>query len=397
MSLRTILRIALIVVIGLGVLGCATGVAPLASVPVTGSTGNGSTTAAGTTGNPGTAGSNGPVSAPSSTSVTVTAAQQQAIAEVTNFGDSITAGWGASAPQDGYAALLDTAIDRPQENLSRAGDQAADMTRQWVYPNATPSLGSAQLYTVLIGTNDAYVCGGSSGCIANWQQSLAASLAWLAVPASDKVLGNSIASQTGDWTPDLKTGIATTGAGASLSFTVQQAMPGRSLYVAYRVFDVGAGGGAAMLSVDGAPVATLSATVSTGQPIDTKNGTSDTIFVASVPLGEAGPHSITLTTTAAGFFSLQWAGVPSGDYAGRTGAPRVLIGSITSTGSVALNATVNQYNAELALLVADLTANGLNIQIAPTANVLQPGDFSDELHPNNAGHLLLAQTFAASL
>jgi len=34
----------------------------------------------------------------------------------------------------------------------------------------------------------------------------------------------------------------------------------------------------------------------------------------------------------------------------------------------------------------------------PTANVLAPGtDFSDELHPNDAGHLVLAQTFAASL
>jgi lysophospholipase L1-like esterase len=78
------------------------------------------------------------------------------------------------------------------------------------------------------------------------------------------------------------------------------------------------------------------------------------------------------------------------------GAPRVLIGQVTGTGSAALNATVDLYNAQLTQLVAALAAEGLNIQIAPTANVLQPGDFSDELHPNDAGHLLLAQTFAAS-
>jgi len=400
MSLRTIIRTALIVASVAGILGCANGVAPLASVPVvtaTGSAGSG-TTGTGTTSATGSTGSTGPQSSTSASStVTVDAAQQGKIAGVTNFGDSITAGWGSSAPQDAYAALLDTAIDRPQENLSRPGDQAADMARQWVYPNATPSLGSAQLYTVLIGTNDAYLCGAASGCVANWQQSLAGSLAWLAVPASDKVLGQNIAQQTGEWTPDLKTGIATTAAGASLSFAVQQAVPGRSLYLAYRVFDTGAGGGAATVSVDGVPVASLSATVSTGHAIDTENGTSDTIFVASIPLGEAGPHSITLTTTTPGFFSLQWADVPSGDYASLAGAPRVLIGAITGTGSAALNATVNQYNAQLALLVAGFAANGLNIQIAPTANVLQPGDFSDELHPNDAGHLLLAQTFAASL
>jgi lysophospholipase L1-like esterase len=60
--------------------------------------------------------------------------------------------------------------------------------------------------------------------------------------------------------------------------------------------------------------------------------------------------------------------------------------------------TVNQYNAQLQQLIAALTGEGLNIQIVPTANVLTPGtDFSDELHPNDAGHLVLAQTFAASL
>ena len=168
--------------------------------------------------------------------------------------------------------------------------------------------------------------------------------------------------------------------------------------MAYRVFDVGAGAGAATVSIDGVSVTTLSAEVTTGQAIDTKNGTSDTIFLAMIPLGEEGEHTITLTTTTAGFFSLQWAGVSSGSYAQVAGAPRVLIGQITSTGSTTLNMTVNQYNAQLQQLIAALTGEGLNIQIVPTANVLTPGtDFSDELHPNDAGHLVLAQTFAASL
>jgi lysophospholipase L1-like esterase len=330
--------------------------------------------------------------------VNVSPAHQAAIGWTTNFGDSITAGWGSTAPQLAYAALLDTAIAGPNANLSRAGDQAADMARLWVYPNAAPALGGAQLFTVMIGTNDAYVCGGSDGCIANWYQSLAASLAWLAVPSADKVLGNSIAQRSGSWTPDLKAGIATTAAGATLSFPVNQTQQGRSLLVAYRVFDTGAGGGAATLSVNGQPVATLSATVTTGQAIDTKNGTSDTIFLASVPLGEVGQYTVTLTTTMPGSFSLQWAGISSGNYATTLAAPRVLIGQITDTGSAALNATVDLYNAQLTQLVAALTAEGLNIRIVPTGNVLNPGtDFSDELHPNDAGHLLLAQTFAASL
>ena len=367
-----------------------------------GSSEGGSTGTGGATGSTGSNEATTTAGSSNSTTVSVGATQQAAVRWVTNFGDSITAGWGSSAPQFAYASLLDTAIASPNENWSRAGDQAADMARLWVYPNATPSRGSSQLYTVLIGTNDANSCGGSDGCIANWRQSLAASLAWLAVPASDKVLGNSIAQQTGgqqsgEWTPDLTNGIATSAAGASLSFNVRQAVSGRSLLVAYRVIDAGAGGGAATVSIDGVPVTTLSAAVTTGQAIDTKNGTTDTIFLATIPLGEEGEHIVTLTTTTAGFFSLQWAGVSSGNYAQTAGAPRVLIGQITSTGSAALNLIVNQYNVQLQQLIAALAGEGLNIQIVPTANVLQPGDFTDELHPNDAGHLVLAQTFAASL
>jgi len=380
----------------MGLTGCGIGAVPIAHTTITPTststattTTSPTTTASGSTGSTGTTGS--------STTVNVSAAEQAAIAWTTNFGDSITAGWGSSAPQLAYAALLDTALAGPNANLSRAGDQAADMARLWVYPNAMPSLGSAQLFTVMIGTNDAYVCGGSNGCIANWYQSLAASLAWLAVPSADKVQGNSITQRSDGWTADLKAGIAATAAGERLSFPVQQTQTGRSLLVAYRVFDVGAGGGEATLSINGQPVATLSAQVATGQAIDTKNGTSDTIFLASVPLGEAGQYDVALTTTTPGFFSLQWAGVSTGNYATMPAAPRVVIGQVTSTGSAALNATVDLYNAQLTQLVAALAAEGLNIKIAPTANVLQPGDFTDELHPNDAGHLLLAQTFAASL
>lgn len=402
-----VLRVALALCVGLT--GCGVGalsIAHTAVAPTSASPGTNTTTTTTASGSTGSSSSNGGTTSGGSTSggstVNVSASQQAAIASTTNFGDSITAGWGSSAPQLAYAALLDAAIASPNQNLSRPGDQAADMARLWVYPNAAPSLGGAQLYSVMIGINDAYLCGGSEGCLANWRGSLAASLAWLAVPSADKVLGNSIGQQgagvrSGSWTADLKDGIATTDAGATLSFPVQQVQTGRSLLVAYRVFDAGTGGGEATLSIDGQPVATLSASVTTGEPIDTKNGTTDTIFLVSVPLGEAGLHNVTLTTTAAGFFSLQWAGVSSGNYAHVAGAPRVLIGQITGTGSAALNVTVNQYNAELAQLVAALAAEGLNIQIVPTANVLQPGDFSDELHPNDAGHLLLAQTFAASL
>ena len=205
--LRRRTRTALIVVsaallVASGLTGCGVGavaVSKAANVTAPGTSASNTSNSTATTA-PGSTGTNTSSSAGSSNSntVTVSATQQAAVRWVTNFGDSITGGWGSSAPQLAYASLLDTAIASPNENLARAGDQAADMARLWVYPNATPSLASSQLYTVLIGTNDAYSCGGSDGCIENWRQSLAASLAWLAVPAGDKVLGNSIAEKSGE-------------------------------------------------------------------------------------------------------------------------------------------------------------------------------------------------------
>ena len=64
------------------------------------------------------------------------------------------------------------------------------MARLWV-PTVSPAADARQLYTVMIGTNDAdLVCGGSSGCLGNWQGALTESLAWLALPANDKITGS---------------------------------------------------------------------------------------------------------------------------------------------------------------------------------------------------------------
>jgi hypothetical protein len=153
-----------------------------------------------------------------------------------NFGDSITCGYYATPnngtgymySMSGYATLLDTALAAPQNYLCRGGDMAADMARLWVYPYAEPALGKNQLYTALIGVNDAHFCGLLTGCIANWSQALQASLAWLALPATDKITGAAMMGQANAgasaWEADLDFGAATTRNGATLSFNVQQAI-----------------------------------------------------------------------------------------------------------------------------------------------------------------------------
>ena len=334
-------------------------------------------------------------------------------ASVTNFGDSITCGYYATPgngegnvySQAGYAGVLDAKLGLPATNLCRAGDMAADMTRNWVYPKTDSALGQSQLYTMLIGVNDVNYCGGEVPCVYGWSEAVAASLAWLALPATDKVLGSAMTASVGAWTADLAlghgTGEATTKQGASLSFTVTQAVAGRSLHLAYRVFAPWlVTQGTAVVAVDGVAVTTLSSLPGDGLWIDTFNHTTDTIFLASVPLGAVGEHTVTVTTTSAdgGYFSLLWAGVSSGNYATVAGAPRVLIGSVATTTSEVLNTAVDNYNAALGPMVAALVAEGMNITVAPTAHVLDiQTDYVDEFHPNNGGHVKVAETFAGVL
>ena len=394
-SLRSnsLLRLIVVVVVGMlmGALsGCAVKLNPLTlagSVESTTSSSGGSTSTTTTT-------------APAPPKAT------SGIAAVMNFGDSITCGYYA-LPNDGagymysnagYATRLDTQLGGVAKDLCRGGDMAADMARLWVYPNTDPALGSGQLYTVLIGTNDAHFCGGDAGCLANWSGALAASLAWLSLPSTDKVLGSSMIAQ-GAWSSDLEFGESTTQAGASLSFKVTQAVGGRALHIGYRVFDALVSGGSATVSVDGVPVATLHANVETGHAIATQNGGTDTVFSASVPLGAVGEHSVTISTSAAGgVFSVLWAGVSSQNYASLKGAPLVLVGQLTPTGNDDLNAVVGLYNAALAPLVAGLVVEGMNVVVAPTAKAFDPAtEMADLLHPNNVGHAKLAAVFAAAL
>lgn len=329
-------------------------------------------------------------------------------AQVTNFGASITCGYyanqeGASGnvySVRGYAGRLDSFLAVPAtQNLCRSGDMAADTVRTWIMPNAQPALEQKQLYTVMVGTNDVTVCGGQAGCLPNYIHAMTAALAWLALPSTDKVLGSSLTLPS-PWTPDLNVGVATSTAGASLSFSVQQAVDGRTLYIAYRVFDLGkVNGGTATVQVDGKTVATLSTIVNTGQAIATKNGLSDTIWAVGLPLGAAGKHTVTITNGASGgFFSFQWAGVSSGQYASTSGAPRVMVALLPQTTSASLNAVAVVHNNALNELATALETDGMWVTTVHCESVLNiAGDMADTLHPNDTGHSKLATAFENAL
>jgi lysophospholipase L1-like esterase len=221
-----------------------------------------------------------------------------------------------------------------------------------VLPNASPALGARQLYTLMVGTNDAQSCGASTACLTNWRSSITATLTWLALPSSDKLLGSSLLDSASPWSADLDFGIATSAPAASLTFPVTQAVAGRTLYIAYRVFDSGiVTGGSATVQVDGVSVTVLRTIVDTGHSIHTKNG-----------------------------------------------APRVMVATLPASTDATLNSALQIYNTALSDLVPTLVADGMYITVVPCGSALDATtDYYDNVHPNDSGHQKLAATFKSAL
>ncbi len=341
-------------------------------------------------------------------SVQTVALAGKALAEVDsveNFGDSLTCGFYAQ-PNDGtglvwslegYAGLFDAWLGVPAQNWCRQGDTAADLSRLWVPFHSTPASTGNQLFTLMIGTNDAYRYGIPTDALQTYTQEVGAAVAWLAMPNSDKVLANAITQQVGTWSPDVGFGMMSTSAGASLTFNVNQAAAGRNLYVVYHVWAQPYGvAGKATISVDGTVQATVDESANSSVRIPTENGTSDTFLVRTVPLGAVGPHTVSFSSVgpSGSEIGLLWAGVAQENYVAVDGAPRVLLGLVPNSPSGNQTFAADNYSLQLGSLVPTLVADGMNVQIVPTSRVLDPGtDFADILHPNNAGHAKLAAAF----
>ena len=325
---------------------------------------------------------------------------------VVNFGDSITCGDYASPLTDGYASLLDPSFKGAATNFCREGDQVADMLWAQVYPNADPQTFGSPTYTVMIGTNDAQYSPPSTnpGYLNNYTQTLYASIAWLAIPQTDKIFGqSSTVAKTGSWTPyDLPmTGVAitTSAAGDTLQFPVTQTIAGHHLYLGWhvRIND----GGSADLFIDGTQVDTLYTSGNTGASTETNKFLTEQVFLRTYPLGAVGQHTVLLRTrpgtAGTNTFGLFWAGVPSADYT-LIKSPRVLTGGVLHFQNNVSDADTSALDSAAQITVARLFADGLDVEYVPTRTVINTTtDMFDLKHPNNIGHQKLANAFLAPL
>ena len=318
-----------------------------------------------------------------------------------SFGDSITAGYLLADAQDAYPYLIGDDLGFAVLDYAIGGSQACDLAPTQIFPNKeNPSIASAMLYSVMIGTNDS--ARNVAGYTTDFSECYQAAIAWLAVPSEFKVRANnpSVTTHGGgvletdnnwdSWT--------TSSQGSSITFplTVSSARP---LYIWARMIDGDTG--AYSYSLDGAVVGNSA----TGPNLDirTNNGSSDSLQLLRIPSVPAGSHTITLTqTSSGGTMRIVGIGVPPDT---RQGAPVVLASDIPYSLNTAITgcsgtATPSlMYMTEIENAVELLNGDALNIAYIPTREYMfgTAAELEDLVHPNAVGHKELSNAFLSGL
>jgi lysophospholipase L1-like esterase len=314
------------------------------------------------------------------------------------FGDSITYGATLTDPaKQAYPSLVAGSEKVGFTNHANTGDQACDIAPRQIFASGAQSAQSPQAtYSVLIGTNDVDVRG-SGAYEPIFTECHLAALAWLAIPASGKVLaGDAGFSATGPGAVDTSSGWSawkTAGQGATVSFTVTTTQAG--VLYAWVVIDDGSAA-TYTYALDGAAAGAASAQM---QPlIATANGTTRSLSLLRLPNIAAGKHTITFTQTNPGEDGVSVAAIAAP--AAGAQLPAVLAGTVpfqqhtgAGGGCQSSDAPCLAYNADIAADVSLLANDGLNVRLFDTRKYLQgtTADMSDAVHPNAQGQKELSQ------
>lgn len=324
------------------------------------------------------------------------------------LGDSISAGTGSSNTSLGFTSLERNPIGGHFiEGYPVPGDMLLDLSK-WQHQAGSPFIGGPNTQ-IEIGTNDVTVYNSSSNLQTVFKRVYHESLLWAGIPATSKVFAQACTKTTGFSTAD---NIILYGLGASsitngdvLTCTVTTG-PNGDIAIGYMIFN--GGGGTFTVKVNG----TLQA-----DPI-----TASTTWIAS---GDGGSTITTSHNTTQGFAGAVLTGFPANTSAtvaftvtSATNASNIVepawVGtfpaSSTSNPYVTAVSPNHQNNANDALsgtyagyisaLVNTDIGYGINAIYANTRDALGTNFatlYSDTLHPNDAGHALMASTIVASL
>ncbi len=335
----------------------------------------------------------------------VSAGAVSGVSTAFHFGDSISFGGGASNPAvTGWVAELGRMRGWPYSNYAAGGDLAADQAVFVMGHEVAPH--SVSFYA--LGRNDGATYGIDTAKMQDFSAITLGNLAWLAMSAKTAVVYSGAGwKPSGYWATD-NTGrpqqfsIASCAAGDEATAIVT----GSS--VAYvEIPMVKDGIGQVSILVDGSDIGrTINAFPASSSTLPTvPNNRSGGVAPQLIRIPGIDPHyahRIQVVVTA-GCPAVDWIG-GNGDAANR---PVMALG-IAKTGSdnasvaAFLNGELSAYNSLIQAAVRTLAGDGLNVHFVDVWPVLVwPQDFCpgacDGTHPNDAGHLKLAQAVDAFL
>ena len=305
-----------------------------------------------------------------------------------HFGDSITCGNGSTDHAHSYAGLMDATV--PGDSLNDCSQGALSVDLSPIVYKSLASVVPGDTSTIMVGTNDVVVCRPLDGCLADYAKTLTGMAALLAMPRADQVPALAM-TRTGQWGIDREipgdVGLRSSLRGSTATFTVQQTVAGRHLFVAWKATDDSSG--AATIRVDGGVVGE---TVVRGEAkLQTPHDTRSAVFASAFPLGAAGPHTVEIENTGSGSFTLEWAGVNTQNCI-EQGTPHLILGTVPKQ-FMRYDDMTEAYSVAVAATAGLLVGDGMFVEVADTHDGIGPYQFVDFVHPNNDGHAGLAAAF----
>lgn len=299
---------------------------------------------------------------------------------LTTFGDSITTGYPVQ-PSQVWASIVAASLGQTWNNKAVGSSQAADQA----YLASTLALSPSDTYGVFLGVNDTFYYGADPVKRAAWVGYMRALILMCACPS--RLTGQAMA-KTGAWSSFAPFGCFANGVGATASGSIS----GKAAYAFFRNQNNGAAtlGAVSAVSVDGV---LKSSRVGNGAAIgNTYLGRE--FAPQAVRIGDLsdGPHSVQIRHASSGNYTLLEGACGSGQQT----KPRVIVLNIPMR---AVDMAHRQnYNTDLAAMVAELVADGLDIVLVDIASVIGPQHLDqDGVHLNVAGHEAIANAVLAQV
>lgn len=318
------------------------------------------------------------------------------------FGDSITAGTGASDAAHRYVNLLAAAKGWSLTNVGNSGKRMNDAAM--IDAMYAEVVGENKVYTLLSGVNDARTGGTDLTLLDSFRGCLQAGIAWLAIPDAYKIKAVD-ATRAGTWAQNTTVYGGMDYKSTTVNSTIQAVVRGTTAYLGY--IRAAASGGTFSVSIDGVSYGTYSTGVTTPTRQDGDTGQYGA-YLLRFPGLTYGDHTILVTVTSATNASnavyIDWFGgngVP--EY---TDSHPVYVGNCLrasdtyySGHSPASDAAVTLYNNVINDAISSLTRDGLNVCLVDVVTSQdRAADLdADGLHPNNTGHQKLSDLFETAM